>query len=192
MQRYSPFFALVFVGTLFSLFWGYSAPKESPLGELPNKLKPGDPEYRTFYNNYQSFYGDGKEERRERLRRIQKQLESDPQSQILKKELATYHAWLKTVPEEKKSKIDPAKTIEERLKVIRSVKMEQNRIQGVPDRKKSKSNSRTTNLYPGISELADYLKYLESVDPARLETLLGHTPNEFLYQLKKDYDAETE
>jgi len=190
MQRYStflpPLFALVFVGTLFSLFWGYSAAKEGLPGKVQSGFpKPDDPEYATFYHNYQSFYGERNEGRRERLRQIQKQLESDPESLILKKELATYHAWIKTVPE-KRSEINRAITIEDRLEVIRSIKKEQDRIQGITE-KKPRSNPGAVNLYPSIYELAEYLEYIESFNPDRLEKLLGHAPSNFRLQLEKDY-----
>jgi len=190
LRRFFTFviFVLVFaiVGTL---FWGYSMTKESSQSAVQKKhfqaLKPGEPEYRAFYNNYKSFLREGKEEQRQQLREIQKQMESDPQSPMLKRTLTTYHAWLKTVPGEK-NKIDQAQTIEERLEAIRLIKEDQDRLQGTTERKNTKTDSETTNLYPTINELAEYL---ESLDPARLDTLLGHSPNNFLYQLKKDYHA---
>ena len=189
LQRYStflpPIFAFVFAGTLFSLFWGYFVTKEGlkgSLGELQEKFpKPDNPEYSTFYHNYQSFYGKGKEKQRERLRQIQKHLESDPLSLILKKELAVYHAWFKTVPE-KKDEISRAKTIEDCLEVIRIIKEDRN--------KQPSSNLTVKNLYPSIYELAEYLEDLELSNQARLEELLGHTPGNFRSQLEQDYHAE--
>jgi len=173
-----------------SLFWSYSAPKRSSRSARLKKhfreLTPDKPEYRAFFNNYQSFQREGKEEQRQQLRQIQKRMESDPQSAVLERTLATYHAWLKTVPGEKK-KIDEAKTIEERLETIRTIKKRQDHIQGTLQQKNTKTDSETTNLYPTIDELAEYL---ESLDPDRRETLLGHTPSNFLYQLKKEYHAE--
>jgi len=198
MQRYStilpPLFALVFVGTLFSLFWGYSAAKEGPLGKIQSGFpKPDNPEYATFYHNYQVFYGEGngKEGRRERLRQIQKQLEMDQESLVLKKELAAYHAWIKTVPE-KRNEINRTETIEDRLVMIHSIKEEQSRIQGDSERKTPKSNSGTMNLFPSIYELAEYLEYLEVFNATRLEELLGYTPSNFLSQLEIDYRGEME
>jgi len=197
LQRYStflsPVFAFVFVGTFFSLFWTYSATKESSLKVQRKHFQsftPDKPEYRAFFSNYQSFYGKEREERRERLRQIQKRLESDPESLILKKELATYHAWIKTVPE-KRSEINRAKTIEDRLEAVRSIRKEQDRIQGITE-KKPRSNSGTMNLFPSIYELAEYLEDLESFDQPRLEKLLGHTPGNFRFQLEKDYRGAVE
>ena len=181
MQRFlPPLLAFVFVGTLFYLFWGYSAAKEGPPGKVHREFpKPGDPEYATFYHNYQSFYGERNEGRRERLRQIQKQLEADPESLVLKKELTAYHAWIKTVPE-KRSEINRTTTIEDRLEAIRLIKEEQ-------DRKQPNSNPASKNLYPSIYELAEHLEHLESSNPARLEELLGHAPGNFRDQLDKDY-----
>jgi len=197
MQRYStflpPLLTLVFVGTLISLFWGYSAMKEGPLGKIQSGFpKPDDPEYATFYHNYQSFYGEGngKEVRRERLRQLQKRLEANPESLVLKKELAAYHTWIKTVPE-KRNEINRMKTIEDRLEAIRSIKEEQDRVQGTTE-KKPRSNSSVVNPRPSIYELAEYLEYLESSDLTHLERLLGHTPDSFRSQLEKDYHSEVE
>jgi len=188
-RRFTFLLSILVFAIVGTLFWGYFAPKEKTLWELQKKrfqaFEPGDPEYRAFFKNHQSFYRDGKEEQREKLREIQKRIDSDPQSQTLKRTLATYHAWLKTVPGEK-SRIDLAKTIDERLEVIRVIKENQDRIQGTTQRKIAKADSETTNLSPTINELAEYL---ESLDPDRLETLLGHTPGNFLYQLKKEYHA---
>ena len=199
LQRYSSFLssalALVFVGTLFSLFWAYSASEERSLLEIQKKyfqaLKPDNPEYRAFYNNYQSFHR-RKEEQQERLRQIQKRIEADPRSVVLKRELATYHAWLKTVSPNEQSRINQEKTIDARLATIRDVKEDQDRIQGISERKSMRVDPETINLFPTIYELADYLEFLESHNPARWETLLGHTPDNFLYQLRQDYHAEVE
>jgi len=182
MQRFlPPLLAFVFVGTLFSLFWAM----EGPPGKIQSGFpKPDDPEYAAFYHNYQAFYGERNEGRRERLRQIQKRLEADPESLILKKELATYHAWIKTVPE-KRNEINRTTTIEDCLEVIRSIKEEQ-------DRKQANSNPAAKNRYPSIYELAEYLEDIELVNLARLSTLLGHTPGNFRVQLEKDYCAEVE
>ena len=156
-------------------------------------LRPDKPEYRAFYNNYQSFFRKGKEEQRERLRAIQQRIETDPQSPLLKSQLATYHAWLKTVPQEK-AKIDQAKTIEERLDVIRAIKANQDRIHGVTERRMASSafssgSTAANNPFPSASELAEFL---ETLDPEDLQTMLGHTPSNFLYQLEKEYHAQAD
>ena len=156
-------------------------------------LNPDKPEYRAFYNNYQSFFRKGKEEQRERLRAIQQRMESDPQSSLLKSQLATYHAWLKTVPLEK-TKIDQAKTIDERLEVIRAIKANQDRIHGVTERRMASSafplgSTAASNPFPCASELAEFL---ETLDPEDLQTLLGHTPSNFLYLLEKEYHTQAD
>ncbi len=128
---------------------------------------------------------------RERLRQIQQKIESDPQAQTLKLELKTYHAWLKTISQADKAKIDQAKTIEDRLNVIRDIKANQDRIQGTLDQQPARNfrDHEIVNLYPTVPELAEFL---ESLDPERLEILLGHTPSNFLYQLEKEYRDEAE
>jgi len=194
LRRYYTLLILILVFAIVgTLCWGYFAPKEKTILDFQKErfqaLTPDKPEYFAFFHNYQSFFREGKEEQQQRLREIHRHIESDPQSQILKKTLATYHAWLKTVPEEK-SKIDHARTIEQRLDVIRAIKENQDRIQGIRERRERKSGSETTTLYPTIYELAEYLEYLESFNLDRLETLLGHEPSKFWYELQQDYQAE--
>jgi len=195
-QRYSTFLIVTLVLAIIgTLSWGNFAPKKKTFLDFQKErflaLTPDKPEYREFCRKYQSFYRDGKEEQRQRLREIQRQIASDPQSQLLKRSLATYHAWLKTVSDEK-GKIDQAKTIEERLEVIRAIKENQDRIQGIRERRERRANSETFIPYPTINDLAEYLEYLEYFNPDHLETLLGHEPGNFWFQLRQDYHAETE
>lgn len=150
--------------------------------------------YRAFHQKYQSFYSPKKtEEERERLREICRRLENDSQALALNMELATYYAWLKTVPEAKEQ-IDQAVGIEQRLAIIREIKEKQNRIQGrapggdsdqIP-RDDPFEEDEMFGFGPTDSELAAHLEKMDSQDRSRL---LGLPPDDFRYYLLLDYNS---
>lgn len=164
-------------------------------------MTPEQAGYRAFHHNLGLFYrpGEGKDDQRERLRNIRHRIESDPLAPMLNAQLANYYNWRKTIPQpQEQARINAAKTIEERLEVIREIKENQDRMQQLQDYLGSppwhdplpgfefaeNGADDDGDVYPTSAELAGFL---ESLDQQQLQILLGREPKTFVYELQRAY-----
>ncbi len=149
-------------------------------------------QYRIFYNKYMQYYSRMSEAQRDDLQNFRKKIESDPQGAALSRTLSTYYAWLKTVGEADREKIEETKNLEERIKAIREIKEHQDRIQGarsqdVIDHELREEDSPYDDAYDSTPTDRELASFLEKTDPRHRQFLLGLPPEKFFYQLLLDF-----
>ncbi|MGL6225652.1 MAG: hypothetical protein ACRC10_03390 [Thermoguttaceae bacterium] len=147
--------------------------------------------YKDFYNRYDLFYSRMTESQRNDLRQIQDRINRDPDGAVLNQMLTTYIAWLKTLTPDDRALIEETSTAQERVAMIRSIKEQQDRIQGLDEG--TNGSQRSANRRTGESGIdnmptdSELAQFIEKMDPRKRQHLLGLPPDEFIYRLLQEY-----
>lgn len=147
--------------------------------------------YKDFYKRYDWFYSRMTESQRNDLRQIQIRINRDSIGAVLNQTLTTYIAWLKTLTPDDRALIEETSTVQDRVAMIRSIKEQQDRIQGLDEGTNgSQRSSHRRTGEPGVDNMptdSELAQFVEKMDSRKRQHLLGLPPDEFIYRLLQEY-----